>query len=276
MKHNLLIELLLEELPPKALKKLGEAFASGLQASLQSQGLVDAGAQATAYATPRRLALHLSGVAERAPDRAQQTKLMPVSVGLSADGQATPALLKKLASVGADASVVPQLKRQPDGKAEALFLDSVLPGVALAEGLQKALDETLARLPIPKLMTYQLADGWSDVKFVRPAHRLLALHGAEVVPLQALGLASGRCTEGHRFEAKARVLEIAHADHYAERLQSDGAVIPGFEQRRAEVLRQLEHKTHQVDRSTHGWTENVHRDNITWKNNTFLRSRNRF
>jgi hypothetical protein len=88
--------------------------------------------------------------------------------------------------------VVPQLKRQPDGKAEALFLDSVVPGATLAEGLQKALDEALAKLPIPKVMSYQLADGWTSVNFVRPAHGLVALHGADVVPVSALGLKAGR------------------------------------------------------------------------------------
>ena len=127
-----------------------------------------------------------------APDRSVSQKLMPVAVGLAADGQPTPALLKKLAALGADASVVPHLKRQPDGKAEALFLDSVVTGATLAEGLQKALDEALASLPIPKVMQYQLADGWTSVNFVRPAHGLVALHGADVVPVTALGLAAGR------------------------------------------------------------------------------------
>ena len=185
---NLLIELFVEELPPKALKKLGESFASVLADGLKAQGLVAADAVATSFASPRRLGLHLTQVSAKAADRAVQQKLMPVAVALDASGNATPALLKKLAALGADASVVPQLKRAPDGKAEALFLDQVVAGASLAEGLQKALDESLAKLPIPKVMTYQLADGWSDVKFVRPAHGLVALHGAEIVPVQALSL----------------------------------------------------------------------------------------
>lgn len=166
---NLLVELFVEELPPKALKKLGESFASTLAASLKASGLAAADAAVTPFASPRRLAVHVTGVAARAADKAVQQKLMPVAVALTADGQPTPALLKKLASVGADASVVPSLKRQPDGKAEALFLDSVVAGASLADGLQKALDEALARLPIPKVMSYQLADGWTSVNFVRPA-----------------------------------------------------------------------------------------------------------
>src|SRR5206468_3596980 len=140
---------------------------------------------------------------------------MPVSVGLNAAGEATPALLKRLVGVGADASAVPRLKRQMDGKAEALFYDSVVTGATLTEGLQKALDETLAKLPIPKVMQYQLADGWTSVNFVRPAHGLVALHGHEVVPVKALGLEAGRTTHGHRFEAKTAAIELRDADGYA-------------------------------------------------------------
>jgi len=198
---TLLVELFVEELPPKALKKLGEAFAGTLAASLKASGLAATDATVTPYASPRRLAVQVSDVATKAADRAVQQKLMPVAVALDAAGNATPALLKKLAALGAEASVVPSLKRQPDGKTEALFLDQVVPGATLAEGLQKALDEAIAKLPIPKVMQYQLADGWSSVHFVRPAHRLLALHGSEVVPVIALGLKAGRITQGHRFEA---------------------------------------------------------------------------
>ena len=237
---NLLVELFVEELPPKALKKLGEAFASGLADSLKAQGLAGAHSAVTPFASPRRLAAHISAVAAQAADKAVSQKLMPVSVGLGADGAATPALLKKLASVGADASAVPQLKRQMDGKAEALFFDSVVTGATLAEGLQKALDDALAKLPIPKVMQYQLADGWSSVNFVRPAHGLVALHGPDVVPVTALGLASGRATHGHRFEADMAPVMLQHADHYAEQLETQGAVIANFAKRHGEIARQLQ------------------------------------
>ncbi len=237
--QNLLVELFVEELPPKALKKLGESFAAVLADSLKAQGLTPADAAVTPFASPRRLAVHVTAVAARAADRAVQQKLMPVAVALGADGQPTPALLKKLASLGADASVVPQLKRLPDGKAEALFLDSVVAGATLAEGLQKALDEALAKLPIPKVMSYQLADGWSSVHFVRPAHGLVALHGSAVVPVAALGLQSGRETRGHRFEAAQERLSIESADSYASQLREQGAVIASFNERRAEILSQL-------------------------------------
>jgi glycyl-tRNA synthetase beta chain len=236
---NLLVELFVEELPPKALKKLGESFAATLVAKLKASGLVDDTA-VTPYASPRRLAVHVTNVAAKAADKPMQQKLMPVAVALDAAGQPTPALLKKLAALGQDASVVSKLKRQMDGKAEALFLDTVVPGATLQEGLQAALEATLAALPIPKVMTYQLADGWSSVNFVRPAHKLVALHGADVVPVSVLGLTADRETQGHRFEAQNLVVSIKDADSYAQQMESEGAVIPGFEARRAEIVRQLE------------------------------------
>jgi len=236
---NLLVELFVEELPPKALKKLGEAFAGVLFEQLKAQGLVMPESALTSFASPRRLAAHVTYVAEQAVDKAVSQKLMPVAVGLDADGSATPALLKKLAALGADASSVAGLKRAPDGKAEALFYDSLVKGATLAEGLQKALLEAIAKLPIPKVMTYQLADGWSDVKFVRPAHGLVALHGSDVVAIEALGLQAGNTTHGHRFEATVDPIVLQHADSYAATLQKDGAVIASFAERKAEIARQL-------------------------------------
>ncbi|RAR52973.1 UNVERIFIED_CONTAM: glycyl-tRNA synthetase beta chain [Acidovorax defluvii] len=246
--QNLLVELFVEELPPKALQKLGDAFASVLADQLRAQGLTSADTAVTAYASPRRLAAHVSHVALKAEDKAVQQKLMPVSVGLNAEGQATPALLKKLQALGADlsdpAAAVAALKRAPDGKAEALFYDSLVTGATLDTGLQKALDEAIAKLPIPKVMSYQLETdcelpGWSSVHFVRPAHGLVALHGTTVVPVKALGLTAGCTTQGHRFEALVSPVVVPHADQYAEVLQSDGAVIASFAARRAEIARQL-------------------------------------
>lgn len=239
MSSNLLVELRVEELPPKALKALGEAFATGLTEGLRAQGLVEEGAVATPLATPRRLALHLTKVRAQAPERAMRQKLMPVAVGLDAAGRPTPALLKKLAALGADASVVPSLERAPDGKAETLFWQRVVPGAVLAEGLQTALQDTLAALPIPKVMRYQLADGWDSVQFVRPAQGLVALHGAQVVKVGVLGLQSGRLTQGHRFEAARSPLSVMQADSYVQQLREEGGVIASFAERRAEIVRQL-------------------------------------
>ena len=238
--RNLLVELFVEELPPKALNKLGEAFASVLGEQLREQGLASAGSVVTAFASPRRLAAHVSDVRSQAADSAQSHKLMPVAVGLTAGGEPTPALLKKLAALGADASAVGSLEQRMDGKASALFHSSVVRGATLAVALQKALAAALARLPTPKLMQYQLADGWTSVSFVRPAHGLVALHGAEVVPVTALGLTSGRQTFGHRFEAPMTPVVLQDADHYARQLEEQGAVIAGFAQRRDEIARLLQ------------------------------------
>jgi glycyl-tRNA synthetase beta chain len=237
---NLLVELFVEELPPKALKSLGEVFADKMLNQLvrfnlklrDPRGMV-------AYASPRRLAVYIPDVESQAPDAKETKKLMPVAVALDASGNATPALLKKLAALGQDASVVQMLKRAMDGKAEVLFLDSVVPGATLADGLQIAIEAALAALPIPKVMSYQLQDGWNSVKFVRPAHRLVALHGADVVPVSVLGLQAGRETLGHRFEAAHPVVSIKDADSYAQQMETEGAVIAGFEARRAEIEKQL-------------------------------------
>jgi glycyl-tRNA synthetase beta chain len=225
--QNLLVELFVEELPPKALKKLGDAFATQLAEQLRGQGLVNADSVVTAYATPRRLAAHISHVWLKAADKAVRQKLMPVGVGLDSAGAPTPALLKKLQALGADVSdpqaAVASLQRAPDGKAEALFYDSLLTGATLDTGLQKALDDAIAKLPIPKVMSYQLETdcalpGWSSVNFVRPAHALVALHGSTVVPVKALGLSAGRRTQGHRFEAAVSPVVIETADSYAVHL----------------------------------------------------------
>ncbi len=249
MHKNLTVELFVEELPPKALKKLGDAFASVLFDQLKAQGLAGAESNLTSFASPRRLAAHVSYVSAQAADKAISQKLMPVAVGLDTAGSATPALLKKLLALGVDvsdvANAVAHLKRAIDGKAEALFFESTAKGATLAEGLQKALSEAIAKLPIPKVMSYQLESGcempgWSSVSFVRPAHGLLALHGESVVPVSALGLKASNTTLGHRFEASKSPVVIAHADAYAETLAKDGAVIASFEVRKAEIVKQLD------------------------------------
>ena len=236
---NLLVELFVEELPPKSLKKLGESFAGVLADNLKAQGLAGKTSAVISFASPRRLAVQVNDVAAKADDKKVAQKLMPVSVGLDASGQATPALLKRLGALGAGAEVVPQLRREGEGKAESLIYDNRQAGLTLTEGLQLALQETLAKLPIPKVMTYQLANGWDSVQFVRPAHRLVVLHGAEVVPVSVLGLQAGRITQGHRFEASSATLDIRDADSYEAQLENEGAVIPGFDKRRTDIVRQL-------------------------------------
>jgi len=239
--QNLLVELLVEELPPKALNKLGGAFSAVLFESLKTQGLTADNSAVTAFATPRRLAAHITNVASKAVDKQVAQKLMPASVGLDASGNATPALIKRLQALGADESAVAKLRKENDGKADVLFFDAMQTGATLKDGLQASLDAALGALPIPKVMTYQLADGWESVNFVRPAHKLVALHGETIVPVTALGLASGNTTQGHRFLSKGKIT-LPNADSYEGLLHSEGKVIASFDKRKALIEKLLEEK----------------------------------
>jgi glycyl-tRNA synthetase beta chain len=234
----LLVELLTEELPPKALQKLGQAFAEGVRATLDRHGLLAEGCAVTAYSTPRRLAVHLSAVLAQAPDQPYAEKLMPAKIGLTEDGKATPALQKKLAAKGLENIDLATLDRESDGKQDYLVARGTAPGSSLAAGLQEGIDTALNSLPIPKVMRYQLADGVTTVKFVRPAHGLVALFGADVVPVAALGMQAGRDTLGHRFMSAGPV-SFTDADSYAATLAEKGRVVASFEGRRDDIQRQL-------------------------------------
>jgi glycyl-tRNA synthetase beta chain len=238
---TLLVELFCEELPPKALERLGEAFADGLFRGLAKREMLAPGSAARAFATPRRLAASITGVKPASEPRAVEVKLMPVAVALDAAGRPTAALAKKLEAVGLAGVDPATLKRRMDGKSEMLFADAKTAATPLAQALQAALDEAIAGLPIPKVMSYQLADGETTVQFVRPAHGLVALHGKEVVPIAALGLESGRVTHGHRFQG-ARDITLAHAEEYEGKLRDPGKVIASFDERRDEIARQLAEK----------------------------------
>jgi glycyl-tRNA synthetase beta chain len=238
---TLLVELLTEELPPKALARLSDAFANGLVERLAARDLiatVDGAAPSfEVFGTPRRLGVTIRNVRAVAPDRQVREKVLPVSVALDANGQPTPPLAKKLAALGFANTPLERLERASDGKADAFFLSYSAPGASLEEGLQTALDETLAKLPIPKVMTYQRPDGTS-VQFVRPAHRLIALHGENVVPLSVLGLDADSVTLGHRFLSDGRVA-ILHADNYARTLETHGRVIASLDARKGSIREQL-------------------------------------
>lgn len=241
--QNLLVELFVEELPPKALKKLGHAFAGGIFEGLQQRDFLRAESVLTWFASPRRLAAHITAVLDTSEPRPKSpTTLMPASVGLTPDGKPSPQLIKRLqtklyhADVDIDWVMRERIFLAEEGGKEVLkHREDLAAGGKLEIGLEGALYESIAKLPIPKVMTYQLADGWTDVKFVRPAHRLLALHGSTVVGIQALGLQSSNMTEGHRFESSGKAFEVRDADSYEEQMSRQGAVIASFEARRAEI-----------------------------------------
>ena len=234
---TLLVELLTEELPPKALARLGDAFAEGIAERLAARDLIEGELSFERYATPRRLAVTIKNVRTVAPEKHVREKVLPVSVALDKDGQPTAPLAKKLAALGFPNFSVNDLERAQDGKAEAFFLRYAAPGATLAEGLQAALDETLAKLPIPKVMTYQRPDG-TNVQFVRPAHRLTALHGEQIVPVSALGIDADDTTLGHRFLSEGFV-QIQHADSYADTLMHKGRVVPNFADRKETIRTHL-------------------------------------
>lgn len=234
----LAVELLTEELPPKALQKLGDAFAEGVRARLAALGLLGDEAVVTAYATPRRLAVTISAVRAQAPDQAYAERLMPVKVGLTPDGAATPALQKKLAAKGWQDLDISTLDRESDGKQDYLVARGTATGAQLKTGLQEAIDSSIAALPIPKVMRYQLDDGVTSVRFVRPAHGLIALFGADVIDVSVLGLTAGRATRGHRFLAPD-LIEIPDAGRYAAHLDEHGQLIASFIERREAIQAQL-------------------------------------
>lgn len=238
---TLLVELFCEELPPKALRRLGEAFADGVFKGLGKREMLSPQSAARGFATPRRLAVAISDVKDAAEPRAVEVKLMPVAVALDANGKPTMALAKKLEAAGLAGIDPAQLKRRVDGKSEMLFADAKTAAVPLAQALQAALEEALAGLPIPKVMSYQLADGRTTVQFVRPAHGLVALHGEAIVPVEALGLKAGRVTHGHRFLG-ARDVTLPDAGAYESRLEGEGKVIADFGKRRERIAAQLAEK----------------------------------
>jgi len=245
MKHTLLVELLTEELPPKALGKLGDAFATAMFNGLSSRALLDEGARFTAYASPRRLAVSIQGVRGSSPDKQIREKVLPVSVALDKEGQPAAPLTKKLAALAAQAGresiALSELERASDGKAESFFFTYTAPGQPLASGLQITLEESIAKLPIPKLMSYQRPSG-DTVHFVRPVHGLIALLDDNVVPLSILGLQSSQTTLGHRFLSRKPSLVIASAERYAEILEEDGRVIASYDIRKEKIRTALQTK----------------------------------
>ncbi|MGC2048757.1 MAG: glycine--tRNA ligase subunit beta, partial [Gallionella sp.] len=247
MVKNLLVELFVEELPPKSLKKLGDAFADGIFSGLESRDFLEPASVMTAFASPRRLAVHITDVRAVSQPRLQPSKpLMPVAVGLDSEGKPTAPLLKRLRSMYHDEIDIKWLMKErvfiedEGGKQVLKHRKGLAAGGPLFIGLEGALVDALEELPIAKVMAYQLHDGWSTVNFVRPAHGLVVLHGREVVPVEKiLGLEPGRETQGHRFEASSASLKIRDADSYAQQLETEGAVIASFNARREEILRQI-------------------------------------
>ncbi len=227
----LLVELLTEELPPKSLPRLADAFQEHLLKGLVDASFVEPDADSRLFATPRRLALLVGEALSIQPDRVIERKGPAVSSGLDANGKPTKALEGFMRSAGVDFG---QLERTHDGKAEYFVARIRKSGEPLDAHLAGFVEAALKKLPIPKVMRW----GDSDHQFVRPVHGLVMLHGSRVVPGRVLGLDSGKLTRGHRFQGAARI-EISHAAEYERRLADEGKVIASFEERRSVIARRL-------------------------------------
>ncbi len=234
MNATLLVELLTEELPPKALSRLGEVFAAQVHAGLSDRNLVAAGNDYRWYATPRRLAVQIPAVLAVAPDATALEKIMPVSVALDAAGNPSPALQKKLEAKGIPLSELSKFEKRMDGKSETFFYQATVRGVRLDDVLAGIVADALKKLPIPKLMRW----GDKEVQFVRPVHGLVMLHGERLIDGEVLGLQSRKVTRGHRFLSAGDIV-IDNADVYADTLYQRGNVIPSFAWRRDEISKQL-------------------------------------
>ena len=234
---TLLIEVFTEELPPKSLRRLGDAFSEGIYAALKSAGLANESSTVTSFATPRRLAVQIGNVLNQAPDYPVREKLLPTSIAFDAAGKATPPLLKKLGALGYGGIDIATLEKSGEGKNEALYLNVIAKGAALEQATQTALEQTLSKLPVAKMMHYQVLQKngqLAGVQFARPAHRIIALHGNRTLNISSLGISASNQTEGHRFLAPGNVT-IASADDYENDLQTKAKVVPSFNQRRDQI-----------------------------------------
>lgn len=230
MKSTLLVELRTEELPPKSLLRLAEAFHAGVLDALKAARLAGA-CDGRMFATPRRLAVLIPEVLARAPDAEQELKGPSVKVGHDKDGKPTQALIKWAASRGVALEAL-ELRSQPKGD---VFVGRVtVKGASLDDALPAMVAEALGKLPVAKLMRW----GAGEAQFVRPVHGLVMLHGERVIEGEVLGVRAGRSTRGHRFLGAGEIV-LASADAYAQSLAEDGRVIADFAERRADIEAQL-------------------------------------
>ena len=231
MTQTLLIELLTEELPPKALNNLGNHFAQSIAEGLEKAQLIDGTTQYTAYASPRRLAVSVANVKPVQADQHVVRKGVSVAAGMK-DGVPTKALEGFARSCGVE---IGSLKIIHDGKQDVYAHEFTQAGQTLAALLGEIINTAIKKLPIPKVMRW----GSSTHTFVRPVHGLVALHGADVVPVNVLGLDSGRQTLGHRFLSQGAII-FAQADDYAKQIAEQGKVIASFAERRASIKAALD------------------------------------
>jgi glycyl-tRNA synthetase beta chain len=230
--ETLLIELLTEELPPKVLQRMSRAFCDALVGDLRHDSLLAEDSQAKVFATPRRLAVSISDVLTKAPDKPVEIPGPSIKVGLDSAGKPTPALTGFARKNGVTVDELVQIDT-PKGKLFACR--KVATGTHLEASLQIKVEEALKRLPVTKKMRW----GSGEAEFARPVHGLVMLHGSRVVPGKVLGAESSNNTLGHRFLAGNEV-PLKRADDYEDALRDTGKVIADFAGRRSEISQLLE------------------------------------
>ena len=222
MSADFLVEIGTEELPPKALRSLMEAFGENLAAAVDEQRL--AHGKVHTYASPRRLAVLIEDLAAGQEDRTVSQKGPPVNVAFDDDGKPQPPALAFAKKCGVEVS---ELQRTKTRKGEWLSYKLKEAGRTAAELMPELVEQALAALPIPRRMRW----GDGDAEFVRPVHWVVLLHGKDVVKASMFGLEAGRKSQGHRFHSKGEV-SITEPSKYVELLRDKGHVIADFNERR--------------------------------------------
>ena len=233
---TLLIEFITEELPPMSLKELGEKFGQLIAEGLQKQNLIK-NHEIRVFSTPRRLGVKILNVAEKSENQKKLIKLMPDKIGFDEESIPTKALMKKLQSLNETDEAISRIKKEDESGQKILYLEKDIEGISLENILSEIIDNCINHLPIKKMMSYQLEDGWTSVNFVRPVKNLLVLHGKKILKVSSLGLEANNKSFGHRFESKEEILTIDHADNYEKILLETGRVIPNFDQRKEKIYK---------------------------------------
>ncbi len=228
--RDLLIEVGTEELPPKALTTLADAFANGIVQRLHEAGLEPQGH--TTYAAPRRLAVWVRAVREEQPARAIERRGPAVNTAFDAAGKPSKALEGFARSCGVTVDALEELSTD---KGAWMVYRAMQPGQPASGLIPEIITQSLDALPIPKRMRW----GAGETAFVRPLHWIVLLFGDEVIEAEIYGLPTGRNTRGHRFHHPAP-LPVASPQAYASLLESAGHVVADFAARRAMIKAQVE------------------------------------
>ena len=246
MINGLLVEILTEELPPKVLDQLSKSLANSVFEFLERTDFTEQNSTIKYFATPRRLAFFISDVRKQSPKRIDTLKLLPYKVGIGADGKPTPSLIKKLRKLEIDDKSSKDIKKINDGKLDMLVIEKISSGQKLTPTVQKALEEAIKSLPIPKIMNYQLGRELKTIKFIRPAHGLIVLHGERRLSVSLLGLKASRSTKGHRFLGSSKII-VNNAKDYENILEKKGRVIADFNKRKRLIEDMLQKKASKLN-----------------------------